>query len=107
MTVPNSGGAKGNLIAAAMGALIARPEAKLEILAHADSSLLEPASALCAHSDYSAIHSIHDFYVEVILEGDTHQARCILAGGHTHLVQLEKDGDAAPLDAFSTAESGR
>lgn len=32
VTVPHSNGGKGNLIAAALGAVLARPEAKLELL---------------------------------------------------------------------------
>lgn len=92
VTVPNSGGAKGNLIAAALGALVARPEAKLEILAHVDASLLNPARVLCSASDYRALHAAREFRVEVTAERDSHAARCALAGGHTRIAAMEVDG---------------
>ena len=41
VTVPRSGGRKGNLIAAVLGALVARPEAKLEILSHVTEEIRE------------------------------------------------------------------
>ena len=96
VTVPNSGGAKGNRIAAALGALIAKPEAKLEILAHADASILEPAKALSEKTDYSAILDARDFRVEVTAWSAEHRVRCVLAEGHTRVAKLEKDGRAIP-----------
>ena len=46
VTIPNSGGSKGNLIAAAMGAMIARPKLKLEILREVSPDILAQAQKL-------------------------------------------------------------
>ena len=43
VTVPQSGGRKGNLIAAALGAALARPEAKLELLREVTDEVLQRA----------------------------------------------------------------
>ena len=47
VTVPRSGGRKGNLIAAALGAALARPDAKLELLQDVTDEVLRRAAALC------------------------------------------------------------
>lgn len=97
VTVPHSDGNKGNLIAAALGALVAKPEAKLEILGHVTPELLEPAKILCLASQYSAIRTATNFRVEVKLYGGDRTARCVLDGSHTHIDRLEENGQPIPL----------
>ncbi len=46
VTIPNSGGSKGNLIAAALGAMIARPKLKMEILREVSPEILTRAKKL-------------------------------------------------------------
>ena len=48
VTVPHSDGAKGNLIAAALGAALARPEAKLELLQAMTRRRLAAGPSACA-----------------------------------------------------------
>ena len=96
VTVPHSGGAKGNLIAAALGAVLARPEAKMELLRDATPEILQRARALC---EAGACESVclddePDFRVDVAVTGGGRSARCILVGGHTHVERIEKDGKA-------------
>jgi L-cysteine desulfidase len=94
VTVPHSQGAKGNLIAAALGATLARPEAKLELLRSTDADVLRRARALC-ESDRCRLECLadrSDVYVEVLVSGARHNARCVLAGGHTNVILIEKDG---------------
>jgi L-cysteine desulfidase len=93
VTVPHSDGAKGNLIAAALGAALARPEAKLELLQSITPDVLQRARTLCdsGRCRLECVDGRTDFYVEVVLGGARHSARCVLAGGHTNIALLEKD----------------
>lgn len=40
VTVPNTNGERGNLIAGVLGAIIGKPESKMEILKHADQEMI-------------------------------------------------------------------
>ena len=98
VTVPHSDGSKGNLIAAALGALVAKPETKLEILGYVTPELLEPAKILCLASEYTAIRTVTDFRVDVKLYGGGRTARCVLACSHTHIERIEENDQPLPLD---------
>jgi L-cysteine desulfidase len=105
VTVPRSGGAKGNLIAAALGAALARPDAKLELLQEVTDEILCHATALCnsglAHIECLA--GLKDFRIDVTVASRCHSARCVLSGGHTHVALLEKDGEVV----FQAGEEAR
>lgn len=94
VTVPNTGGEKGNLIAGVLGALIARPELKMEILKESNDLLLARARQLLA--DRRATLAYDDrkvgLYIDVTVESGSTTARAVLEGGHTNLVRLEKNG---------------
>ena len=94
VTVPNSKGRKGNLIAAAMGAIIARPELRLEILKDVSPDILDKAQALIDSGavSYLCKEDEKGFYVESKLTGGTSRTRSVVVGGHTNIVVLEKDG---------------
>ena len=91
--VPHSDGAKGNLIAAALGAALAQPDAKLELLQSVTPDVLRRAKDLVesGHCRLECLADRADFHVEVALGGARHRARCLLAGGHTNVALLEKD----------------
>jgi L-cysteine desulfidase len=97
VTVPNTGGEKGNLIAGALGALIARPELKMEILKGTDDTLLARAKGLLAGRQVTLAYDEKKvgLYIDVTVKSASGIARAVLEGGHTNLVRLEKDG--APL----------
>jgi L-cysteine desulfidase len=94
VTVPCSNGAKGNLAAAALGAALARPEAKLQLLQDVTSEILQRAQTLLSGSKchVECLNGHTDFRVEVEVGGCQHSARCVLAGGHTNIELIEKDG---------------
>jgi len=94
VTVPETGGLKGNVIAAALGALIARPELKMEILSGADEALLTQAKQLVEAGQVKvalAKERTH-LYIEAVVVRGGREARAVLEGGHTNLVRLECDG---------------
>ena len=94
VTVPNAGGETGNLIAGALGALIARPELKMEILKGTDESLLGRAKQLLAGQRVTLTYDDKrvGLYIDVTVRAAGGTARAVLEGGHTNLVRLEKDG---------------
>lgn len=111
VTVPHSNGGKGNLIAAALGAALARPEAKLELLQFVTEDVRNRARALCegGRCQSECLADQNGFYVEVAVRGASHRSRCVVAGGHTNVVLVEKDGQsvlrndstASPTDALA------
>ncbi len=102
--VPRSGGAKGNLIAAALGAVLARPEAKLLLLQDVTAEILQRAGTLieAGACRIECAGEATDFYVDAAVAGSRHTARCILARGHLTIERIEKDGCLA-LQADSPA----
>jgi L-cysteine desulfidase len=92
--IPNTNGEKGNLLAAAMGLLIAKPSLGMEILKGADAKILDAAKKLAA--DKSVIVKVKNkrgFYIESNIETDKKEkVRCVISGSHTTVTFLEKNG---------------
>ncbi len=94
VTVPNTNGERGNLIAAVLGALIKQPELKMEILKGANDDLIRRAKALIQDKKAHIVcdNSKEDLYIEVLLRTESESARAVSKHGHTNLVLLEKNG---------------
>ncbi len=96
VTVPNTGGEKGNLIAGVLGALIRKPELKMEILKGIGTDTLAQAKALIkekkANIGYDPFRK--DLYIDVTVRTDQDSARAVMEGSHTNLVLLEKNNEA-------------
>ncbi|TGU72990.1 serine dehydratase subunit alpha family protein [Geomonas terrae] len=95
VTVPETGGLKGNVIAAALGALVARPELKMEILSGASEELLRQAKLLVERGEVSVSLAGKEggLHIDVTVHRGGGVARAVLSGGHTNLVRLERDGE--------------
>jgi len=93
VTVPNTGGEKGNLIAGVLGALIKKPELKMEILQKVSDEEIRHAKALiqAGKAKISYDNSKTDLYVEVFVKSEKSSARAVIQNTHTNLVVLEKD----------------
>jgi L-cysteine desulfidase len=93
VTVPNTGGEKGNLIAGVLGALIKNPELKMEILKGAVKETVEQAKTLIAAKKAGiAFDPVRaGLYIDVSVTTDQGSARAVMAGSHTNLVLLEKN----------------
>jgi len=96
VTIPGGGGRKGNLIAAALGAVIARPELRLEILKEVPPRVLAEATALleAGAASYACREDEKGLFIEATVEGGGARSRCVVAGGHANIVLLERDGRA-------------
>ena len=96
VNIPNSRGRKGNLIAAAMGAMIARSTPRMEILKEATPEIIQRADRFIAkgHVTYGCKEDEKQFRVEVHAYGGHSHVHCIVSEGHTNITQLEKDGQS-------------
>ena len=109
VVVPNSGGSKGNLIAAALGAVLARPEEKLLVLQDVTEEDIRRAQALVESGKcrIECDNDLEEFHIEVLVASSRHNARCILAGGHTNIERIEKDAlSVFSADGISAAKGG-
>lgn len=94
--IPNSQGQKGNVIAAALGAMIAESSLRLEILKAVNPEILKKAKQFVdeGHLTYRCKEDEKSFYVEVYAEGGGSRVRCVVSDGHANITCLEKDGQS-------------
>lgn len=95
VVIPNSGGKKGLVYAVVLGAIIADPDKKLEILESATDADRERMNELAA-SDFCTIslaEGVANLYVEIKAESDNHRVIARLEGAHTNITYIEKDGE--------------
>jgi L-cysteine desulfidase len=94
VTVPNTNGQKGNLIAGVLGAFVRQPDLKMEILQGVKKEMIQRAGDMIqagrATITYDATKT--DLHVDVRVKSRNGSARAVLAHGHTNLVRLEKNG---------------
>jgi L-cysteine desulfidase len=91
--VPNTGGEKGNLIAGVLGALIKKPELKMEVLKDVKEEMIGRAKALIRTKKAKITYdsSKTDLYIEVFLKTKEDSSRAVIENAHTNLVRLEKN----------------
>jgi len=103
VTIPNTGDQRGNLIAGVLGALIKRPELKMEIMSCVTEDILGRARTLInTHkADISCDRSKKKLYIDVFLRTEMGSARAVIEGSHTNLVRLVRNGEelVPPNDA--------
>ncbi|MEE8552346.1 MAG: L-serine ammonia-lyase, iron-sulfur-dependent, subunit alpha, partial [Desulfobacterales bacterium] len=94
ITVPNTGGEKGNLIAGVLGALIKQPELKMEILKGTREDMIGQAKALIRANKAKITYdeTKTDLYIDVFIKTERGSTRAVIENGHTNLVCLEKNG---------------
>ncbi len=94
VTVPNTGGEKGNLIAGIIGAMIGKPQLKMEILEETTEDYIKKAKDMIrnrqARINYDKSKS--DLYIDVTVKAESGTARAVIEKSHTNIVLIEKDG---------------
>lgn len=80
-------------IAAALGAVILKPEKKLEILCDLTPEDIQAAHDLMAQKIIHICHKTVDepLYIEVQAQSAHHQASVVIAGSHTHITHYQLD----------------
>ncbi len=94
VTVPNSGGRRGNVIAGALGAVIAKSSLRLEILKEVTPEVLKMAQDLTEKGiiEYNCREDEKVFQIEVSAYGEVNHVLCVVSEGHTNITRLEKNG---------------
>ena len=94
-------------IAIALGAVIKQPSYQLEILKDVTPEILEKGKQMIAEKCID-IHlkddAIDKLYIEVVAVGGNEQAKVIIAGQHTNICYVEKNGEII-LNKISSAET--
>lgn len=90
--IPNTG-LIGLEIAAALGAVVAKPEKQLEILADLSPKQLQIAKDILPMVDIKIAATEEKVYVKAVLEDDQHIAKAIIQWRHSWLYRLELDGN--------------
>ena len=91
VTIPNTGGERGNLIAAVLGALVQQPELKMEVLRNVTQETLRRAKALI-HGHKALIScdkSWKKLHIDVFISAGKETARAVIENSHTNLVRLQ------------------
>lgn len=80
--------------AAALGAIVAAPEKKLEVINGISKEQLDWAKSMVQQKKVSLdLAKVPEkLYIEVLATGAEHSAKAIIANTHTNLVYLERDG---------------
>ncbi|MCX5794850.1 MAG: L-serine ammonia-lyase, iron-sulfur-dependent, subunit alpha [Elusimicrobia bacterium] len=94
VTLPNTGGRKGNLLAAALGLSIPGPALDMQIFRGVTPAALRKARGLVARQavELGVLPGHQGIRVEARLKGRRHSVVCVIAGSHTDLVLAERDG---------------
>ena len=95
--------------AAAIGAIVAKPEKQLEVINGITAEQLDTAKAMVAAKKVSLDLSKdpEKLYIEVIANGNGHMTKAIVAKAHTNLCYLEKDGEVLMDTRSPSAEGGK
>lgn len=95
--------------AAAIGAIVAKPEKQLEVINGITEEQLNTAKALVVTKKVTLDLSKdpEKLYIEVLAKGKGHSARAIVAKSHTNLCYLEKDGEVLLDKRSPSAEGGK
>ena len=94
VAIPNTRGERGNLIAGVLGALIRRPELKMEVMGCVTEDMLSRAKTLIQtdKADIRCDRSKRFLYIDVFLRTEEDSARAVIEGSHTNIVRLEHNG---------------
>jgi L-cysteine desulfidase len=109
VTIPNTGGLRGNLIAGVLGALIKQPALKMEVLKEIQPQMIARAKDLISggKAGLSYDPSKTDLYIDVTVRSGKTSARAVIEHGHTNLVLLEKNRKAVYANRTSKGSSSR
>ncbi len=100
--VPGSGGLKGIDVAAVLGAIGGDPDKNLDVLAgitdahRAELATLMQDKAFCRSGILAGDDTLD---IEVAMQGGGHSALVKIRGDHTHIIAMERDGEALSIQS--------
>lgn len=94
VTVPNSGGMKGIDVAAILGAVGGDPDSELEVLEKIQPEHIERTKELVEKKicKCALIEGEENLFITAKVTSGEHTAAVTIAGSHTNIVKIEKDG---------------
>ena len=95
VVVPNTGGLRGLAAAAAAGIVAGDPDAALQVISRATEEDHAKIAAYLKAADFPIRESDsgYIFDIDIRLHAAGHTARCRIAGYHTNIIRIERDGD--------------
>lgn len=93
--VPNTGGLKGISAAAAAGIIAGNEGEKLEVIAAVTKEQIEEIKEYLATAEFEVVQSKEEciFDIAITVSADDHNAYARIAGYHTNVVCVKKDGE--------------
>lgn len=106
VTVPNSNGEKGVEIAVILGVLVADSSRELEILEGVDNFQIEKAKELRnkGYCSVELVEGVSNLYIDITIHKGLKTARVEISGGHTNIINLEKNGERISRYTNKTSE---
>ena len=94
VVVPNTGGLRGLAAAAAAGIVAGDPDAQLQVISQVTAEDHKRIAAYLKSADFPIRESDsgYIFDIDIRLSAGAHSARCRIAGYHTNIIRIEKDG---------------
>lgn len=109
--LPNTGGLKGNRLAAALGALAGNPDRGLTVLQDMTPETVAQAGALVDSGlvEESVAQGVPPVWIQVEVQGEGRSALCLIAGKHDRVERIEANGkvlfEAEPLEEENPGDS--
>ena len=107
VVVPNTGGLRGLAAAAAAGIVAGDPNAALQVISKVTAEDHKRIAAYLKTADFPIRESDsgYIFDIDIRLHSGAHSARCRIAGYHTNIIRVEKNGEI--LRDIPYAEAGQ
>ena len=105
VVVPNTGGLRGLAAAAAAGIVAGKAEKELQVISEATAEDHAKIAAYLKAAEFPIRESDsgYIFDIDIRLHEGSHSARCRIAGYHTNIIRIERDGEIL-LDVPYTEE---
>ncbi len=96
VVVPGTGGRRGIAVAAAIGIVAGDPSLELQVISQASDACLPALDAFLSTTPFEILSSDKSciFHIQVELSGEGHSALAELAGHHTNVTEISRDGAA-------------
>ena len=93
--IPGTRGLRGNLMAAALGALCGNPDKGLLVLEEIADSDVEQARTMVDDGSVTqeVVPDVPSVFVEALLAGAGHTASAVISGRHDRVVEVRRDGE--------------
>ena len=95
VVVPHTGGLRGIAAAAAAGIVAGNADKQLEVISQVAETQIPEMAEYLKNAEFAIAQSEapYVFHIDITVAADNHTARVQIAGNHTNVIGLEKDGE--------------